>query len=234
MKNTKSVIAAAIISCTIGIITILSVVVIMNLGKIRNDVAETEAVKEIDSNTIEFVDSGTVINFSDVFKGRQNEERKVIVVEQETSVYTDIEDDMIDHLDVEWLKMKQRVTYKGTGYFVVNLDSLTEDRIIQDDDAKTVTIKIDRPYLELVDIDPEKIIINEVEQGLLTWGDLKLSVTEYNAIETEIRQRMEESLNTSVNSTKAQQNGLLMVKDMYEPLVNAIDSDYSVIVEYYE
>ena len=131
-----------------------------------------------------------------------------------------------------FLKKTQKVSYTGKGYFVVDLDNLTKSNILQDKQKKTITIKIDHAYLEAIEINPEKIIIDEVKEGLLARGDIKLTVKDYNAIEKELRNRMEEKFNTAENGQNADKIALQMVKEVYEPVIKAIDSSYELSVEF--
>ena len=130
------------------------------------------------------------------------------------------------------MKKTQKVSYTGTGYFVVDLDNLTKDNIIQDKENKVITIEIGHAYLQAIEIDPDKIIVDEVKKGLLTWGDIELTVKDYNVIEKELRSRLEDKFNTVENGQEADEIALRMVKEVYEPVVKAIDKDYSVVVEF--
>ena len=115
---------------------------------------------------------------------------------------------------------------------MVDLDNITKDNVVQDKEKKTVTIRINHAYLQTIDIDPEKIIIGEVKESLLARGDIELTVKDYNAIEKELRRRLEEKFNTAENGQVADATALRMVKEVYEPIVKAIDSSYSVVVEF--
>ena len=103
---------------------------------------------------------------------------------------------------------------------------------MEDKDKKTVTIRIDHAYLQAIEIDPNKIIIDEVKESLLARGDIELTVSDYNAIEKELRSRLEAKFNTAANGQKADDLALKMVKEVYEPVIQAIDRRYSVIVEF--
>ena len=59
------------------------------------------------------------------------------------------------------------MSYTGTGYFVVDLDKLSPADVTQDRDQKTVTIQLGHAYLQAIKIDPDSIIIDEVEESLL-------------------------------------------------------------------
>ena len=191
-----------------------------------------DGVEQIDINTIYLEGSGVEVNFSEVLLGSHEETRKLIVSTQEATVSTELSDKVIQKLDFDFLKKTQKVSYTGTGYFVVDLDTLTQQSIVEDKENKVITIKIGHAYLQAIEIDPDKIIIDEVKKGLFAWGDLELTVKDYNVIEKELRNRLETQFNTAENGQKADETALRMVKEVYEPVVKAIDKSYSVAVEF--
>ena len=191
-----------------------------------------DGIERIDLDTIYLEASGVEVNFSEVILSDHNETRKLIVSTQTGQVSTELTDRLIEKLDFDFLKKTQSVSYNGTGYFVVDLDDLTAANVIQDHDKKTVTIRIGHAYLEAIEINPNNIIIDEVKEGLLARGDIELTVADYNAIEKELRTRLEDKFNTVANGQKADDIALRMVKEVYEPIVKAIDRKYDVIVEF--
>lgn len=192
----------------------------------------SDGIEQIDLDTIYLGGSKVEVDFSEVIIGTQEEMRKLIVSTQEATVSTELTSELIRQLDFNFLKKTQKVSYTGKGYFVVDLDNLTKSNILQDKQKKTITIKIDHAYLEAIEINPEKIIIDEVKEGLLARGDIKLTVKDYNAIEKELRNRMEEKFNTAENGQNADKIALQMVKEVYEPVIKAIDSSYELFVEF--
>lgn len=192
----------------------------------------SDGIEQIDIDSIYLVDSGVQVDFSEVLIGTQEETRKLIVSTQEATASTELTDQLIKMMDFDFLKKTQKVSYTGTGYFVVDLDNLTKDNIIEDKKNKTITIQIDHAYLQTIEIDPNKIIIDEVKEGLLARGDIELTVKDYNAIEKELRNQLETKFNTAENGQNADTIALQMVKDVYEPLIKAIDSDYTLYIEF--
>lgn len=194
--------------------------------------AYSDGIEQVDIDSIYLGDSDTQVDFSEVIVGTQDETRKLIVSTQEATVSTELTSNLINNVNWDFLTKTQKVSYTSTGYFVVDLDNITRDSIIQDKENKTVTIRINHAYLQTIDIDPEKIVIGEVKESLLARGDIELTVKDYNAIEKELRNRLEEKFNTAENGQVADATALQMVKEVYEPIVKAIDSSYSVIVEF--
>lgn len=191
-----------------------------------------DGVKQIDLDTIYLTGSGVEVNFSEVILSHQGETRKLIVSEQKGTVSTELTDRVINMIDVDFLKKTQKVSYAGTGYFVVDLDNLTKNNVVTDSNKKAVTIKIGHAYLQAIEINPNDIYIDDVKQGLLAWGDIKLTVKDCNIIEQDLRARLEEQFNTAKNGQEADEIALRMVKEVYEPIIKAIDSRYEVIVQF--
>lgn len=192
----------------------------------------SDGIEQIDLDSIYLESSGVEVNFSDVILSSQNETRKLIVSTQNGTVTTKLTDRLIKQLDFDFMKKTQNVSYTGTGYFVVDLDNLTAANVITDSDKKTVTIRIDHAYLQAIEIDPSNIIIGDVKESLLARGDIELTVADYNAIERELRSRLEEKFNTAANGQAADEVAVKMVKEVFEPIVKAIDRRYSVIVQF--
>ena len=192
----------------------------------------SDKIQQIDLDTIYLKNSGVEVNFSEVILSDQNEMRKLIVSTQQGTVSTELTDRLIKQLDFDFLKKTQTVSYTGTGYFVVDLDNLTSANVIEDKEKETITILIDHAYLQAIEIDPNSIIIDEVKEGLLARGDIELTVRDYNVIAKELRTRLEEKFNTAANGQEADDLALKMVKEVYEPIVKAIDRRYDVIVQF--
>lgn len=192
----------------------------------------SDGIEQIDLDTIYLRSSGVEVSFSDVILSRQNETRKLIVSTQDGTVSTKLTDRLINKLDFDFMKKTQDVSYTGTGYFVVDLDDLTAANVIEDRDKKTVTIRIGHAYLQAIEIDPNNIIIDDVKESLLARGDIELTVADYNAIEQKLRSRLEEKFDTAKNGQAADELALKMVKEIYEPVIKAVDRRYSVIIEF--
>lgn len=221
------------IACVILVLAIMGILLwgILRVKQEDYDAYE-DGIVQVDLNTVYLPSSDIKVNFSEVILGQQQETRKLIVSTHEATVSTQLSASLINNVDLDFLTKTQKVSYFGTGYFVVDLDNLTAANIIDDPENKTITIQIGHAYLEVVDIDPEKVIVDEVKQGLLAWGKIKLTMNDYNEIEKELVNRMEEKFNTAENGQKADAVALRMVKEVYEPIVKAIDPEYSVVVEF--
>ena len=221
-----------IIAAVLAVVLVVLLVKGINLDSKTTQVEVSDGIEQIDLDTIYLENSGVEVNFAEVILSDHEETRKLIVSKQRGTVKTELTDKVIKKLDFDFLKKTQSVSYTGTGYFVVDLDKLTAANVIEDKDKKTITIRIDHAYLEAIEINPNNIMIDEVKEGLLARGDIELTVADYNAIEKELRDRLKEKFDTAVNGQEADAIALKMVKEVYEPIVRAIDHRYSVIVEF--
>lgn len=221
------------IICIILCMAIIAVLIwSMNRKQQKDSTPYNDGIEQLDLNSIYLKNSGVQVDFSDVIVRNENESRKLIVYEQEATVSIQLTDSLIKKLDFDWLKKTQKVSYAGKGYFMVDLDRLTEKDIMVDENKKLITIKIGHAYLQAIEINPEDIVIDEVKESLLARGDIKLSVADYNVIEKELKTKLETKYNSALNGQKADDIALKMVKNIYEPIVKAIDSEYSVYVEF--
>lgn len=230
MKNNQK-----FLNITAGVLVVLIVAVII-WGVVHGvdplHMQVSDGIEQLDLDTIYLPSSGVEINFSDVILTSQSETRKLIVSIQNGTVTTKLTDRLIKQLDFDFMKKTQNVSYTGTGFFVVDLDNLTAANVTVDSSRRTVTIRIDHAYLQAIEIDPNNIIIDDVKESLLARGDIKLSVADYNAIERDLRARLEEKFDTAANGQAADELALKMVKEVYELAVKAVDRRYSVAVQF--
>ena len=213
---------------------LLLIVVIWGLacGDNSSYIQIPDDIEQVDLDSVHLQGSDVEVDFADVILSSHDETRKLIVSTLKATVTTKLTDRLINLLDFDFMKKTQDVSYTGTGYFVVDLDTLTPANITEDKNARTVTIRIDHAYLQAVEINPNDIMIDAVKEGLLARGEIKLTVADYNAIEKDLRTQLTEKFNTAANGQTADDLALKMVQDVYEPIIKAIDRRYSVIVTF--
>ncbi len=218
--------------CAVLLVATLSIIIAYNVRKDNDTTRFDDSIEMIDPNTIKLGGSGVRVSFSDVILSKPNETRKLVTYEVTGDVSYTIEDRMLDSLDWDPTKKYQTVTYKGKGSFVVDLDKLNKSNIIDDEENKVLTIKIKHPYLDTIEIDPDKVEIGSQKSGFFTIGSIKLTVQDYNTIEKELSRRLKESFNEASNGQKADDLALKAVYDIYEPVVKAVDNRYTLKIEF--
>lgn len=162
--------------------------------------------------------------------GESSAQKKLEVYTQEVTDITKLTDEgnLLFKLGAKY----QYVKYTGTAAYFVDLNDVGADQIAVDEIGKTVTITIPHTSQEL-DIDEEKTTTEETEKiGIFAVGDPKLSEEERKKVITEVRQEMENSLLENKAGEKADKMALLIVRQIYEPVVSVISADYKVNIQF--
>ncbi len=226
----KRVLNLAVLVLVIAIIAVVAYGMIEKGDSVEDKIDDEQELT--DSDFLQLDDSKVRVNFSEVILSPQNETRELIVSTQEATVTADLEDRVIKQLDIDALKRSQSVNYTGTGYFVVNLNTLTEKNITVDDVNKRVIIQIEHAKLKDIVIDPNKVKVGAVKKGVLALGNLEITVKDYNQIEQQLIDKLKAKFNTGENLQEADDYALEMVKEIYEPVVRAVDISYTVVVTF--
>lgn len=217
-----------------GVILLATLLVLVfgrkNIEKL-GDVCD-DGVKQIDADSIVLENGKVRVDFSKILLSGQAEMRKLIVVSQEATASYKLSKNLIKNATFSITQKEEEVHYTAIGYFTVDLSNLSANDIMDDSENKILTIMVEEPKLETVTIDPEKIYTDNKKNGLFAWGNLEITVEDYRNIEINLKSRLEDAYNTSSNLEMARRNGLLMVAEVYEPIINAIDDEYSVVVKY--
>ena len=232
----KKIIVLRIIIVLLIILTIVTIVIFKD-NKSGITSGYDDGIEQVDPNTIILSGSGVRVSFSDVILSKPEETRKLVVYEQEGTVSYKIEDRTFEFLDWELAKKyqtvkSQTVKYNGKGSFVVELDQLTQENIIDDKENKILTIKIPHPHLDTIEIDPANVEIGSQSSGFFTIGDIKLTVSDYNTIEKELRKRLKDKFDISSNGQAADDLAKKAVYEIYNPVVQAVDSDYELVIDF--
>ena len=101
-----------------------------------------------------------------------------------------------------------------------------------DEDSQTITIEIPHASMEPLEIDPTRFTCEEVENGLLAFGDLKFTPQEFNDLQTTCKLKLEKEINTEANRNAADERAVEEMMKIYEPIVKTVDDDYSVEITF--
>lgn len=123
------------------------------------------------------------------------------------------------------------ITIFGTGYYVVDLNNLNANNITVDEDKLTVTVSIPEPTLKTVDVDLEKTEFQDTENGLLRFGEIKVTAEQGTIMLSKCEQAMKKELSTDNMTLKAQKAAEKKIADVLQPVVNAVNKDYEVIIK---
>ena len=222
------------ILAVILLITVVATVCIAVLG-ISRDRKEKEELKRIqraetivgyDEEDVYHVNTKTVVNFKEPIIEQFKEESQLVVSSVDAVIELELKQSGV--LDIALLNKTQKIKYRGTGRFYVDMSTLSEENIIVDEENKTITIEIPHTQLIPVEIDPDRFESEDAKKGLLAFGDLKFTPVEYNNLQTECKGKLEKKINTKENRIKADDNAIEEIVKIYEPIIKSLDDEYSI------
>jgi hypothetical protein len=114
--------------------------------------------------------------------------------------------------------------------YTVDLGQLRKSDISFNEEEKLITLKIPHPRQEPLNIPEDQIMFGDTTNGLLAFGDIKLTPEQNRDIQAEARQKMQEKLDTSNVLDNADRFAILSVWEMYSPIIKGVAKDYSLEV----
>ena len=163
------------------------------------------------------------VDFGDVILGESAQQKELIVMKQDAEVPATIKKS--GFLDFQAFEKSQVVIYHGHAQYTVDLSEITEDDVIIDDDANTITIMIPKPSLEVI-YEPEHTQIYDESRGLLAFGDIEFTAEETKNNEMKAKILLYDAFTADAYATEqANKYAMLTVQEIYQPLINqAVDA----------
>lgn len=168
------------------------------------------------------------IDFTNAVLGKARETAKLVVLEQEVEVDSEISSALAN---LAVFKKTKQVHSVGTGYYTVDLDGFTADNVAVDLERRTVAVTIPAAVLDHTAVDPEKTTFEQTEHALLGFGDVKLTQEQQNELDRSMQKAMDEVLDTTQQYEKANEIARLKVRQLFQPVVSAVAEEFLVEVE---
>ena len=172
----------------------------------------------------------TAADFEDAILGDSSKLTKLEVYSQKVSDATTVTSTGLFNWGV-FTKMKL-ITFNGTAVYTVNLAELKKADILFDEEQKIITLRIPHPKQEEINIPEDEIKFGDTTNGLLAFGDIKLTPEQNAAIQSEARKKMQEKLDDPEVMKTAERFAILSVWELYSPIVKGVAKDYSLEVEF--
>ena len=96
----------------------------------------------------------------------------------------------------------------------------------------TVRIEIPHAVLEPINIDENDIEFGEIERGALGFGKITATPEEMAEVQSMARDKMMEKLEEQKTAEEADRFAKMSVWEIYQPIINAVTSGYSLEVEF--
>ena len=171
----------------------------------------------------------TVADINNAILGEARQKQELVVWEQDVQVDSEISQALAN---LPIFKKTKLVRSFGTGVFTVNMGKVTEDSITVDEGSHAVTIWIPHAELRYITKDLEKTEFRDTKHALLGFGDVKLTQEQQNVLEQSIEAAMRAELETEGCLADADDAALLVVYDVYQPLIVKVDAAYTLDVQF--
>lgn len=126
------------------------------------------------------------------------------------------------------LKKVQKIDFYGKGNYVINLESFNKSDVSLNLKSNQLIVTIPKPVINDVFIDKEKTVYYTTDNGLLRFGDITLSASDYSYIEKKVEEKMKSELSTTKLYEKAEYSSKEQVRNLIEALYNDKNIDIKV------
>ena len=159
--------------------------------------------------------------------GEMRTQSSLVALERDASVDTTVSTALLD-----WDVFRKTKTIRcyGTGVYTVELGGFTDDDITVDDALRIVTVSIPHAELAYVTVDLEKTEFEETQHGFLSFGELKLTPEQQNALERETEASLRDKLNDGATLNEADAAARKALEQLLTPIVSAADDAWLVKV----
>lgn len=187
------------------------------------DVIETESTADTVTIEQDNVPYSVTVNFNETILEEAEQEKKLIVMTQKASKSYEVTKDGLLSLDI--FKQSKAMIFHGTGTYTVDLSDFTSDNIEVNDEDKTITVHIHKPELS-IEILPEETEFFETDNGLLAFGEMKITDEMYSEIMSSGKEILYKELSEDENVTElATKFAEVSVEEFFQPVVDsAVDA----------
>lgn len=167
------------------------------------------------------------IDFTDAILGESIVQRKLIVLEQEITVTSQISQALAN---VTLFQKTKIIRSHGTGQYTVDLMTLQASDITVSHETALITVRIPHTVLDKVTVQLDKTEFEDTQRNWLAFGDIKMTVEQQQMLEESVYTAMQEKLSQPQLFTKADEQAILQVRELFQSVVGALSPEYVVKV----
>ena len=172
----------------------------------------------------------TAADFQDAILGDSKQLKKLEVFTTDISGAATLIDTGLGNLKV--FTKSQLLTYKGTVTYTVDLGELEKDDITLDEESMTVHVKIPHAVQGEININENEIEVGDVDRGLLGIGEISMTPEENQKVQSEARNKMQETLDEEDTISEADRFAKMSVWEIYQPIIDKVTTGYSLKVDF--
>lgn len=182
---------------------------------------QSKQLKPLDSsNTTKFISQESIID-------KIHETQKIIPLE------TDLEERiLIDDSWGEWevFKKVKGIVFYGKGSYSIDFASIDKNNIVINNSSNIINITLPKPQIEDIALYEDKTLYETTTNGLLRFGEIKLSPEENSTICKEVKDKMKEKMLEDDLYAMAESKSQEAIKNILSPLLP--NSKTEIIINY--
>ena len=163
----------------------------------------------------------------DILIGENRETKELKVMEQD---FEDVHEVTSAFLNLDIFRKTQKIHYFGTATYTVDLNEISEDDIIIDKEAKTITIVIPHAEMDQLSIDYEKTVLEEVDHELLGWGDISMTMEQFTVFQQNMQSNLEKAAKDKQFYSEADEKAEKAVLEIYQKALKELNPEYNIKV----
>lgn len=163
----------------------------------------------------------------DILIGENRETKELKVMEQD---FEDVHEVTSAFLNLDIFRKTQKIHYFGTATYTVDLNEISEDDIIINKEDKTIIIVIPHAEMDQMSVDYEKTIIEEVDRELLGWGDISMTMEQFNVLQKNMQSSLETAAKEKQFYDEADKKAKDAVFNIYKQALSNLNPEYTINV----
>lgn len=176
-----------------------------------------------------YLNSHTKADFQKPVIGEALQEQKLDVLEVPVSVI--VTNTQKGAFNLSFLEKNQIIQYSGTAYYMCDLSGLEDSDVAVDMEKKKVAITIPAPVLDHVDVDSDKTEKLTEQNGVLAFGQIKLTIEESSRLESQAKQEIIEQLEKANVLDQAETIAKMSAQNIFEPVIRSVAPEYTVEIQ---
>lgn len=134
---------------------------------------------------------------------------------------------------LEIFKKVQSIYFIGKGAYTVDLSKIEKSDITLDNDNNTLSVVLPSPTVldDNIYIDEKQTSYEEVKKGLLRFGEIKFTSSEYSNLLTYIKEKMKEKLIEEEYTEKAKENTTSFINNLFSNIYKD-NPDLKITISY--
>lgn len=156
---------------------------------------------------------------------------ELIVYEEDFSASQEISKTVFNW---DMFRKSQTVTSYGTALYTVDLSAVTPESIQYEEASNVITIQVPHSTLKTVSVNVEKTEFSDVSRKIFGWGDLTLTPEQQNVIQQDLQANLEELASRPDALARADQSSVSALTELYQNVLNPIDSSIVIHIAFTE